>query len=57
MNKSLKAVRIAKAAMWIMIAAIVLSFFVKSRWITITWIAAALVCLICTLLVAFTKNR
>jgi len=57
MNKSVIAVRIAKAAMWIMIAAIVLSFFVKSRWITITWIAAALICLISTLLVAYKKNR
>jgi hypothetical protein len=57
MKRSIKAALIAKAAMWVMIAAIVGSFFVKSRWITITWIAAASLCLICTLLVALNKNR
>jgi hypothetical protein len=49
--------RIAKIAMWIMIIVLILSFFTKSKWITITWIVAAAVCLLCTLLVAFNKNR
>jgi hypothetical protein len=48
---------IAKFAMWIMIGVIVLSFFIKSRWITITWVVAAAVCLLCTLIVAFNKNK
>jgi FtsH-binding integral membrane protein len=47
----------AKAAMWIMIGVIVLSFFVRSRWITIIWIVAAVICLICTLLVGYHKRR
>jgi hypothetical protein len=48
---------IARIAMWIMIAAIVASFFTKGRWITITWISAASVCLICILIVAGSKRR
>lgn len=57
MNRLATVARIAKLAMWIMIGVIVLSFFVKSRWITITWIVAAVVCLICTLIVGFNKRR
>jgi len=47
---------VARIAMWIMIAVIVLSFFMKGRWITITWIAAAVVCGVCILIVAMSKN-
>lgn len=51
------AATIARVAMWIMIGAVVLSFFVRSRWITYTWISAAVVCLICLLVVAASKRR
>ena len=47
---------VARIAMWIMIAAIVLSFFMKGRWITTTWIVAAVVCGVCILIVAMSKN-
>jgi hypothetical protein len=51
------AATIARIALWIMIGAVVLSFFVRSRWITITWVTAAVVCLICMLIVAASKRR
>ena len=47
---------VARIAMWIMIGAIVLSFFTKGRWITITWITAAVVCAVCILIVALSKG-
>ncbi|ANE51567.1 hypothetical protein [Flavisolibacter tropicus] len=49
------AVRVARIAMWIMIVAIVLSFFMKGKWITVTWITAASVCLVSTIVVALRK--
>lgn len=49
--------RIASIAMWVMIGALVMSFFVRSRWVTIIWVSAAVVCLVCTLLVAYYKSR
>ena len=52
-----KAATIASIAMWIMIGAVVASFFIRSRWITILWVSAAVVCLVCTLLVAYYKKR
>jgi uncharacterized membrane protein SirB2 len=52
-----RAAKIASIAMWVMIGALVLSFFVRSRWITIIWVSAAVVCLVCTLLVAYYKSR
>lgn len=48
---------IARIALWIMIGAVVLSFFVRSRWITITWISAAVVGVVCLLVVAASGNR
>lgn len=51
------AATIARIAMWIMIAAVVLSFFTRSRWITITWVSAAVVCVICMVIVATSKRR
>lgn len=51
------AATVARIAMWVMIAVIVLSFFIKGTWITVTWVIAAVVCLICTLIVANSKNR
>lgn len=51
------AATIARIAMWIMIGAVVMSFFVRSRWITITWVSAAVVCLVCVLIVAASKRR
>lgn len=52
-----KAATVARIAMWIMIGVVVLSFFVKSRWITIAWVTAAAVCLVCILIVAYYKRR
>jgi hypothetical protein len=49
------AARVARIALWIMIAAIVFSFFMKSKWITTVWIVAAVVCLVCTLIVAVSQ--
>jgi hypothetical protein len=51
------AATIARIAMWIMITAVVLSFFMRSRWITITWVSAAVVCVICMVIVAASKRR
>ena len=51
------AVTISRIAMWIMIGAVVASFFVRSRWITITWVAAAVVCVVCLVIVAMAKRR
>lgn len=51
------AATIARIAMWIMIGAVVLSFFIRSRWITIIWVSAAVVCLVCLLIVAAAKRR
>jgi FtsH-binding integral membrane protein len=51
------AAKIASVAMWVMIGALVASFFMRSRWITIVWVSAAVVCLVCTLLVAYYKKR
>lgn len=47
---------ISKIAMWVMIGALVLSFFQRGRWITILWVAAAVVCLVCLLLIASGRN-
>lgn len=49
--------KIAQVAMWIMIGVIVLSLFMKATWLTVVWIAAAVVCLICILLVAYYKRK
>lgn len=51
------AARIARIAMWVMIAAIVLTFFTSEAWVRILWVVAAVVCLVCILLVAYLKNR
>ena len=57
MNRLPNIARIATVAMCIMISVILLSFFVKSKWITIIWVAAAVVCVICMVIVAYNKNR
>jgi len=49
------AAMIARIAMWIMIGAIVLSFFKRGPLITTTWIIAAVICGICILIVAVSK--
>lgn len=51
------AARIARIAMWVMIGAIVLTFFISEAWVRIVWVVAAVVCLICILIVAYYKNR
>ena len=49
------AAQVARIAMWIMIAALLASFFTKGRWITITWITAAVVCGVCIVIVSLSK--
>lgn len=44
---------ISRAAMWVMIGALVLSFFQRGRWITVLWVSAAVVCVVCLLLISF----
>jgi FtsH-binding integral membrane protein len=51
------AARIATIAMWVMIGAIILTFFTSSSWVRIVWVIAAVVCLISVLVVAYNKNR
>lgn len=51
------AATIARIAMWIMIGAIVLGFFIRSNVTKVVWAVAALVCIVCMLIVAFGKNR
>lgn len=51
------AARIARIAMWVMIGAIVLTFFISEAWVRIVWVVAAVVCLICILIVAYYKNK
>lgn len=51
------AATISRIALWIMIGAVVASFFVRSRWITIIWVSAAVVCVVCLLIVAAAKRR
>ena len=51
------AARIARIAMWVMIGAIVLTFFISEAWVRIVWVVAAVVCLVCILVVAYYKNR
>jgi hypothetical protein len=51
------AARIARLAMWVMIGAIVLTFFISASWVRIVWVVAAAVCLVCILIVAYQKNR
>lgn len=50
-------VTVSRIAMWVMIGAIVLTFFFKGTWITVLWGTAATVCLVCILIVAFNKNN
>jgi hypothetical protein len=50
------AATIARIAMWIMIGVIVLSFFISGAWVRIVWGIAAAICLICILIVAYSKN-
>lgn len=52
-----KVAAIARIAMWVMIGVIVLSFFVSGTWVRIVWVIAAVVCLICILIVAYLKNK
>ncbi len=51
------AARLARISMWIMIGAILLTFFISAAWVRIVWVVAAIVCLICILIVAYYKNR
>jgi hypothetical protein len=51
------AAMIARIAMWIMIGAIVLTFFTSAAWVRIIWVVAAIICLIAVLIVAYQKNR
>jgi hypothetical protein len=51
------AARIANTAMWVMIGAIVLTFFSSASWIKIVWVVAAVACLVCVLIVAFNKRK
>jgi uncharacterized membrane protein YoaK (UPF0700 family) len=51
------AARIARIAMWVMVGAIVVTFFTSAAWVKIVWVVAAAVCLICVLIVAYQKNR
>jgi hypothetical protein len=53
MNNLFAITRVAKVAMWIMISLFMLSFFFRSWWITIIWMATAVVCLFCTLMVGY----
>ena len=50
-------VNVSRIAMWVMIGALALSFFQRGRWITILWVAAAIVCLVCLLLIASGKRN
>ena len=52
-----KIANIARVAMWVMIGVILLSFFFTGPWIRIVWVVAAVVCLICVLIVAASKNK
>lgn len=52
-----KLATISRIAMWVMIGALVLTFFMRGRWLTVLWLAAAIVCLVCVLLIAAGKNR
>lgn len=51
------AAKLARIAMWVMIGAIVLSFFIQERWVRMVWVAAAIVCFVCVLIVAVSKKR
>ena len=57
MNRSSPAARVAVIAMWVMIGVIVLSFFLSGPWIRIIWAIAAVLCLVCLLIVAYGKYR
>lgn len=48
---------LSRVGMWVMIGALVLSFFVKGRWVTITWISGAVLCGIGLLLVVLQRRR
>ena len=52
-----KLANIARIAMWIMIGMILLGFFIKGSWIRIVWIIAAVICLVCVLIIGYNKNR
>jgi hypothetical protein len=51
------AARIANIAMWVMIGAIILTFFTSSSWVRIVWVIAAVVCLVSVLIVANHKRK
>ncbi|MCU7551915.1 hypothetical protein OCK74_22535 [Chitinophagaceae bacterium LB-8] len=53
----LTAARIARIAMWVMVVAILATFFTSAAWVKIVWVVAAAVCLISILIVAYQKNR
>ena len=57
MNRSSKAARIATVAMWVMIGVILLSFFISAPWIRAVWAIAAVVCIICMIIVGYSKYR
>lgn len=48
---------LSRIGMWVMIGALVLSFFVKGRWITITWVSGAVLCGISLLMVTLQRRR
>lgn len=51
------AAKIANIAMWVMVAAIILTFFTSSSWVKILWGIAAVVCLVSVIIVANQKRR
>lgn len=51
------AARIARIAMWVMIGAIILTFFIRDSWVRTLWVIAAVVCLISILFVAYYKSK
>ncbi len=55
MQKNL--VILSRIGMWVMLGALVLSFFVKGKWITAIWITGAVVCGICLLLLVVQRRR
>lgn len=50
-------VLLSRVGMWVMIGALVLSFFVKGKWVTVTWVSGAVICGLSLLLLSRQKRR
>lgn len=48
---------LSRIGMWLMIGALVLSFFVKGKGITVAWISGAVLCGISLLMVVLQRRR